>query len=57
MNYLQDFQQAGTGHYELLPMGKADPFQQTDTLSSRVTAQYPGFRIQTVYPAAWWHFQ
>lgn len=35
MNYLQDFQQAGTGLYE---MGKADLSQQTGTLSSRVTA-------------------
>lgn len=57
MNYLQDFQQAGTGHYELLQMGKADLSQQTGTLSSRDKALYPGFSIQTVYPAAWWHLQ
>lgn len=38
MNYLQDFQQAGTGLYELLQMGKADLSQQTGKLSSRVTA-------------------
>jgi len=38
MNYLQDFQQAGTGHYELLQMGKPDLSQQTGKLSSRVTA-------------------
>lgn len=57
MNYLQDFQQAGTGHYELLQMGKPDLSQQTGTLSSRDKALYPGFSIQTVYPAAWWHLQ
>lgn len=36
MNYLQDFQQAGTGHYELLQMGKPDLSQQTGTLSAGI---------------------